>query len=142
MRCPIDNAELRAQTYEADIGVEVCPTCGGMWLEKGELEGIEETIEHDYADELARMPDLGYNAYQLVQQKAGRTLHCPTCEIEMEKREYARCSQVMIDVCPSCHGIWLDKGEVEALEVFFERSRLEAGSLRRRFLAGLRAFFE
>ena len=47
----------------------------------------------------------------------------------------------MIDVCPKCHGIWLDQGEIEELELFFERSRLEARSLRMAFLTGLRSLF-
>jgi Zn-finger nucleic acid-binding protein len=141
MKCPIDQTELQAQSYEADIEVGACPSCGGMWLEKGELEAIEDVREHDYSEELARMPDLGYRAYELALQKGGRTLKCPKCGVEMESREYARCSQVMIDVCPSCHGIWLDKGELEALEVFFERSRYEAGEIRRGFLSSLRSLF-
>ncbi len=137
MKCPRDQIELQSQTYEADIEVGACPSCGGMWLERGELEAIEETKEHDYSEELARMPDLGYNAYELAMQKTGRTILCPKCGDEMESREYARCSQVMIDVCPVCHGIWLDKGEIEALEIFFERSRLEARDMRRGFFASL-----
>ncbi len=142
MRCPVDKTELWSKIYEADIRVDACPACGGMWLDPGELEGIQETKERDYSEELARMPDLGYNAYKLARQKVGRTLYCPKCNIEMEAREYARCSQVMIDVCPECHGIWLDKGEIEALETFFERSRLEARNIRQVFLVSLRSVFK
>jgi Zn-finger nucleic acid-binding protein len=142
MKCPIDQTELRVQNYEADIDVGACPSCGGMWLEKGELEAIEDVREHDYTEELARMPDLGYRAYDFALAKGGRVLRCPKCARDMEAREYARCSQVMIDVCPSCHGIWLDKGELESLEVFFERSRFEAGEIRRGFLFSLRSVFD
>lgn len=142
MKCPLDYTELQPKRYEDNIKVDVCPNCGGMWLDKGELEVIQETRERDYSEELARMPDLGYKAYELAQQKIGRRLQCPHCNNEMEAREYARCSQVMIDVCPHCHGIWLDKGEIEDLEIFFERSRLEAGSLRGEFFASLRTLFE
>ena len=137
MRCPIDNSELQSQTYEADLTVDACSECGGMWLDRGELEAIQETKERDYSDELSRMPDLGYNAYLLAQQKTGRSIQCPNCNVEMEAREYARCSQVMIDVCPQCHGIWLDKGEIESLEVFFERSTAKTGHIRRGFFESL-----
>ena len=141
MQCPIDGSELVQAPYEDDIIVDTCPTCHGMWLDKGEREAIEEIKEHDYSQELARMPDLGYNAFELAQQKAARTLTCPKCAIEMEKREYARCSQVMIDVCPQCHGTWLDKGEVESLEIFFERSHLQTAPLRRTFFKDIRSLF-
>ena len=141
MRCPRDKTSLETHRYEGDVNADVCPTCGGMWLAEGELELIEETRERDYADELARMPDLGYNAYEVALHKGDAMLACPSCEGEMERREYARCSQILIDVCPSCHGVWLDRGEIEALEVFFERSRFEARDIRRLFLKTLRAFF-
>lgn len=87
------------------------------------------------------MVDLGYNAYELARQKSGRALRCPQCGAELETREYARCSQVMIDVCPEDHGIWLDRGELEALEVFFERARTEARDLRRGFFRSLGSLF-
>jgi Zn-finger nucleic acid-binding protein len=139
MQCPIDHTRLESKPYEADIEVGECPLCGGIWLERGELEAIEDSREHDYSEELARMPDLGYRAYDLALQKRDRHLVCSKCDTEMETREYARCSQVMIDVCPQCHGVWLDKGELEDLEIFYERSRHEAAGLRRGFLAGLKA---
>ncbi|HYW05280.1 MAG TPA: zf-TFIIB domain-containing protein [Gammaproteobacteria bacterium] len=138
MECPVDGSELEEARWESDYAVDRCPRCGGIWLDRGELEAIEETRERDYADELLRMPDLGYAAYELARQKRTRQLTCPSCEAGMETREYARCSQVMIDVCPKCHGVWLDRGELESLEIFFQRSRLEASPLRRAFLVGLR----
>ncbi len=141
MKCPIDGTELAPKRYEGDINIDACPLCGGAWLDRGELEAIEETRERDYSKELRRMPDLGYRAYLLAEQKSERMLQCPSCNNEMETREYARCSQVMIDVCPKCHGIWLDQGEIKELELFFERSRLEARSLRMAFFTGLRSLF-
>jgi len=33
--------------------------------------------------------------------------------------------------------VWLDSGELKALDVFFERARMEAGALRRGFFGGL-----
>jgi Zn-finger nucleic acid-binding protein len=112
-----------------------------MWLDEGELERIEETHEHDYTEELARMPDLGYQAHELALQKSQRTIHCPKCAAELEAMEYARCSAVLIDACPKCRGIWLDKGELESLEVFFERARAQASDARRGFFASLTSLF-
>ncbi|AEF93846.1 hypothetical protein Desca_0971 [Desulfotomaculum nigrificans CO-1-SRB] len=42
---------------------------------------------------------------------------CPACSAEMRQ---ARKEGVIIDVCPSCRGIWLDHGELEKI---IERSR-------------------
>lgn len=39
-------------------------------------------------------------------------LLCPNCQVGM--REVER-RGVLVDVCPQCGGVWLDKGELEKL---------------------------
>lgn len=39
-------------------------------------------------------------------------MNCPVCEERM--REVDKCG-VHIDICPSCKGVWLDRGELEKL---------------------------
>jgi hypothetical protein len=36
-RCPRDGAALKEQERHS-VKIDVCPTCGGIWLDKGELE--------------------------------------------------------------------------------------------------------
>lgn len=36
-------------------------------------------------------------------------MHCPKCG---QKLSPEKCGSVEIDVCPSCKGVWLDKGEL------------------------------
>ena len=47
-------------------------------------------------------------------------MHCPKCG---QKLAAETCDSVEIDVCPSCHGVWLDAGElgtiVESTGSFF-----------------------
>lgn len=141
MKCPRDQAELHAGVYESDVTVETCDECGGVFLDEGELQRIEEATEHDYSEELARMPDLGYQALELARAKDGRALDCPKCGAAMETLEYASCSQVLIDACTKCSSVWLDRGELQSLEVFFERSRADSKDLRHGFLSKLRSLF-
>jgi len=141
MHCPIDNNELEKQSYEADIEIDICPRCAGVWLDKGELETIEETIENDYIEELEKFPDYAGSAYTMALQKKAAEITCPDCNTAMERKEYAYTSQIMIDKCPKCHGIWLDKGELQALEIFFEKSRLDARDLRKSFWISLKSLF-
>ena len=49
MKCPRDQAPLVSNTYEADIQVESCPQCGGMWLDRGELEAALELLSRSAA---------------------------------------------------------------------------------------------
>jgi len=126
MKCPRDGSTLEPIHYEANIEVDQCPTCHGMWLDKGELEQIQQTIEHDYTKELEKEPDHVRRAYALARPTHLGEAPCPKCGEGMVVKEYAYTSQVLIDVCPEDHGIWLDAGEIQALEVFFERMRKDA----------------
>jgi len=141
MQCPKDSSELQKRIFEADIEIDECPKCKGMWLDHGELEQIQETLEHDYTNELSKMPEYINDTVELAKNRSETTLSCPACGGTMEKREYGYCSLVVIDSCPSCQGIWLDKGELKKLEIFFERCRHDASHARTGFLASLFGMF-
>jgi Zn-finger nucleic acid-binding protein len=54
-------------------------------------------------------------------QRGGEPLRCPTCGsrlIEVERAE------VLIDACPECRGVWLERGELDKILV---RERQLAG---------------
>jgi hypothetical protein len=137
MKCPDDSTSLQRQNYEGDVQVDGCPECGGIWLDHGELEAIEDRRENDYRAELKTIPNYFDKSYAMALARSEGTYMCPRCERAMEKREYAFCSQVMIDVCPQCRGVWLHDDELSELEVFFERNRLETAEIRKGFLASL-----
>ncbi len=66
-------------------------------------------------------------------------MECPRDHSVLKSGVYE--GDVEVDVCPSCAGMWLDKGEIERLEVFFERSRVEAGEIRKGFWKSLVSLF-
>lgn len=134
MNCPRDETMLFPQAYEGEVYTDACPKCKGMFLDRGELEKIEEVHERDYSEMMSRLPDLVAGAFERARQRAEGEIACPKCGSDMETREYAYCSQVMINKCPECRGIWLDGGEAEALEIFYERER---GGAKRGFLSSL-----
>jgi Zn-finger nucleic acid-binding protein len=39
MQCPIDGAELRVSDRQG-VEIDYCPTCRGVWLDRGELDKI------------------------------------------------------------------------------------------------------
>jgi Zn-finger nucleic acid-binding protein len=56
------------------------------------------------------------------------TMRCPRCQgTELEERER---DGVVVDVCRSCRGLWLDRGELEKLILRATRELDEYGSRR------------
>ena len=142
MKCPIDNNELSKETYENAVEIDSCNLCHGAWLDKGELEKIQEVKINDYESELTRITDHVGNAFAMANAENKPTVDCPVCDRELERREYGYSSQILIESCVNGHGVWLDKNELKALEVFYEKSRFEAKDIKKGFLAGLLDFLK
>jgi len=137
IKCPRDGEALARFTYESNVVVDKCPRCSGVYLDKGELEAIQEIKENAYEEELKAIPDDVAAAYAIARQKQQGPASCPKCAREMSAKEYAYASRILIDVCPQCAGIWLDAGELKALEVFFERVTKPTGEVRQGFFRKL-----
>ncbi len=88
LKCPICSRDMK--TFVRD-GVEVdqCITCGGIWLDSGELQKL-----------------VG------VEPEMPRILECPKCQKPMSIQILRG---VELDHCPSCGGIALDRGELDEL---------------------------
>lgn len=125
MKCPRDNTTLQPFMIEAQVQVDRCSSCKGLWLDKGELEELQKTIERDHAKALEAPQDVVTASFEQARQERQGIARCPRCDAEMELREYGYNSQVMIDACPEGCGVWLDDGELQRLEVFYEKGREE-----------------
>jgi len=142
MKCPVDNTTLIEQEYERTIKVDGCESCGGLWLEQWELKAIQANKGKNYQQELQQWPNLVEKSYLQALEKQRPLLDCPKCseegnKIKMDRREHGYCSQIMIDICHDCQGIWLDKGEIEALEIFFQRSHMNDEEIKTGFFQSL-----
>jgi hypothetical protein len=52
MKCPIDGAPL-TMTERQGIEIDYCPTCRGVWLDRGELDKIVERSQATSGDRRA-----------------------------------------------------------------------------------------
>jgi uncharacterized protein len=48
MNCPVDGATL-AMSERSGVEIDYCPTCRGVWLDRGELDKIVERTEAELA---------------------------------------------------------------------------------------------
>ena len=116
---------IREEKFESLVEIDECPKCSGIWLDQGELEKIQDIQENDYSEDLKKVPNEMIAAYEKARQQNAADITCPNCKVEMFKKEgYG--TQIVIDKCPKCFGVWLNKGELKALEVFFDRNLEES----------------
>jgi Zn-finger nucleic acid-binding protein len=51
MKCPIDQTELK-MTDRQGVEIDYCPTCRGVWLDRGELDKIiDRSVASDRDDD-------------------------------------------------------------------------------------------
>jgi Zn-finger nucleic acid-binding protein len=108
MKCPIDGTALEIHTIHS-INVEECVQCRGFWFEKGELRKAKDESD----------PDLNWLDFDLWSDQESfiadwSSRKCPQCGKNMAKISYAA-TGVTVDYCVERHGIWLDKGEFQAI---------------------------
>ena len=56
MLCPNCTNTTLAMTERQGIEIDYCPTCRGIWLDRGELDRLIERAERDAAPAAAGMP--------------------------------------------------------------------------------------
>lgn len=142
MECPRDRSPLNTELYEGRVEVDKCPSCRGMWLDRGELEAIQNESERRHLHLRDPASDSVERSINEVAQLTAKDAKCPRCGASMVAHDYGFGSQIVIDSCPSGCGVWLDVGEIERIEAFYEQSHTDAGAvlpfsfwLRERFYA-------
>ena len=108
MKCPKCSAELFTFTIDG-IALEQCKECEGMWFDKNELRQVK-----DHADSDLNWLDFEIwehtDKFKMKEQK----YHCPKCNEKMEVLDYDN-TNVEINFCKKCEGVWIDKGGVQKL---------------------------
>jgi len=107
-RCKIELHKKNIRERNQNIEVDECDHCGGTWFDEKELSLVDKIVE----PVLWERRSLPTEEDQLV------ALKCPACKerTRMEKHEHPRDAKVIIDVCTHCKGVWLDKGELQAIQ--------------------------
>ncbi len=108
MNCPNCNQSLETTSIH-DIQVELCPGCGGAWYGQEELNQMKN----------ASLPDANWLDFDLWKQADSLKFEwgeraCPVCSQSMVQVEYGD-TGVFVDACSSHHGVYLDKGEFDAI---------------------------
>jgi len=110
----------------ADVEIDHCVGCGGIWLDAGELE----LLMGDSRKAAALL-----DSFQEDTTAAERPRKCPICKRKMAKVVVGLSEPVLrIDRCRRSHGLWFDRGELEDV---LARGRLDMDSRVQRLLADM-----
>jgi len=113
---------LRTIRHAANVEIDECPGCGGVFLDAGELKKIQSAARSTQSNALP--PTQIQRVYARGRERAEQvpdapTLTCPSCGGEMASRDWGFGTEVTIDTCLECFGVWLDYTELETLEDVF-----------------------
>lgn len=108
MQCPLDGTTLETHTVQS-VHVEECPQCLGLWFEEGQLREAKDETE---ADLVWLDFDLWSDQESFTTDWSSRK--CPQCSKNMATISYGE-TGVVVEYCINGHGVWLDKGEFQAI---------------------------
>ena len=105
MNCPACDKPMIVLELDR-VEVDHCISCGGIWLDGGEMELLLEGAaeKETFLSSFRRDPDC-----------AEKPRRCPICSKRMEKILVGKEERVCIDRCRHRDGIWLDRGELEEI---------------------------
>ena len=117
--CPACGAKLNLCSI-LSIKFEGCPKCRGLWLDRDELRKLKDKVG------IGELRWLNSEVEHIEQTAAIPSKRvCPRKDEGNLLTVVFGKSSVMLDWCPKCHGMWLDRGEYDKI---IDYLRDEAGT--------------
>ena len=104
MNCPSCKTGLKKAVFY-NTEVDYCPKCLGLWFEQDELREAK-----DVKDEDLNWLDIDLWKEETKFKISQTQKICPVCQVPLYAVTYGD-SDIEIDLCNLCQGIWLDRGE-------------------------------
>jgi len=112
MKCPQDGTLLKRVEVEG-VALDKCHTCDGIWCDNGEIERLKGLHKHKPEAEVEER----YGNPEVTKDEVAGYMVCPRCGKRLHRYRYTFARDVMVDRCENtdCYGIWLEKGELDAI---------------------------
>jgi Zn-finger nucleic acid-binding protein len=125
MDCPVcKNAMITLELAEVEI--DHCTGCGGIWLDAGELEML--LGEAEQAKQLL-------DSFKVSTGSTEKPRRCPICDKKMRKIIVGSTGPLLlIDKCRRGDGLWFDRGELQDI---LDRAQLDKDNKIQRLLADM-----
>ncbi|MFN7016976.1 MAG: zf-TFIIB domain-containing protein [Fimbriimonadales bacterium] len=114
--CPVCQIELKPQVH-LGVTIDVCPACAGIWFDEGELTRLNQLD-----DEILPRIDSLYQPQVTSYDPPWERL-CPNCREPLRSYNYLYTSNIRLDTCERCGGVWVDNGELEVMHRVLQDAR-------------------
>ena len=111
MKCPVCNISMDVIEL-GGIELDFCRNgCKGLWFDNFELRQVMSLDEQEN-----RLLDSFLEQKRVDDTDRAEPLNCPRCDdSKLRRHKFSGVSDVFIDQCYICNGIWLDAGELRAI---------------------------
>jgi Zn-finger nucleic acid-binding protein len=119
--CPDHRIALKAIKYEGEF-VDQCALCGGLWCSLNSIEIIlKKRIQKFDKETIQIAKDYNFPSLELEMKKVKvEARKCLECDEDMKKHDFSKSINISIDRCLKGHGVWLDKDEIDRIQVLVE----------------------
>jgi len=111
MKCPACGGNMEEKDF-GNVKVDVCSNYHGLWFDNFEIEKLDESTEGSGKELLKALSEQFKNNKEVP-------MKCPSCATALHKHRY-RMSNVVIDECYSCGGVFLNSGELALIRDSFK----------------------
>jgi Zn-finger nucleic acid-binding protein len=118
-RCNVNFLLLKAGPKD----LNECPSCGGLWVDNHTLQEICTNQEQQQAI-MGFNPETAAGISASAVPSGRMYIPCPVCNRLMNRRQFARCSGVVVDWCKA-HGTWFDRNELRQIIQFIQAGGLQ-----------------
>ena len=117
MNCPECNTPTFIHKEYETEEIDICTNCHGVWLDEGEILSIVKNKVTEFSEQ--EIKETVTNAFMGIPLSERESIKaCPKCAVKMSPVNYSIDSGVIIDKCPSNHGVWLNHHELEKVQQY------------------------
>ncbi len=111
MRCPGCKGLLRREKVQY-VEFDICGDCRGIWADGEQFRALAAKVAADGQVESSIKLTFEPRKVILPCRDPDKARICPQCHEPMREFNYAYNSNVLLDRCGKCEGIWLDPNEI------------------------------
>lgn len=123
--CPCCSESAMHLRAIGGVPIQECSRCNGLWIPGSRFNAlVKRAREAQKSRPSSGLDSAGRKITPATITQKVEYRKCPVCKKPMSRRNFARRSGVIVDLCPG-HGTWLDGNELEQIASFVHQGGME-----------------